>query len=96
MSLMCSWKAARRWSKLRSALKAIALVSSEMASFSLWLSISTEYQIRPPESTSVEKAREYYTDELIKKTQMKYNMVVATTDQVGILYVVQQTSLTSY
>lgn len=40
-SSLCSWKAARRCKRCKSALNAIALESSAMASSSLWLSINT-------------------------------------------------------
>ena len=47
-SPMCSWKAALRCRRWRSALNAIALDSSAIASFSLWLSIKTAPPIQIP------------------------------------------------
>lgn len=45
-SPMCSWNAARKWRRWRSALNAIARDNSAMASVSLWLSINTAHETR--------------------------------------------------
>lgn len=67
ISPVCSWNAARRCKRWRSALNVIARVNSAIASFSLWLSIKTGQQFK--ENFKLDKS--WFAEHRIHKGRIK-------------------------